>query len=163
MTKYSLIIILLTLFAYPWQLLAANKCQSYRDKLDQIQIKQKQGHSAKKSVSLQEQEKKAWQKWMACKQGKLPSTTKKTTKKVADEVVTQAPKKFIPVNTGAPFQSKQALVIKGAYQGIKQQAWLDFYQPLKKCKKPKNTQEFAFCLDDKENQQEKFEAQYQIE
>lgn len=50
---------------------AASDCERYKKKYHKIQIKQKEGHSAKKSATLNKQERKAWQRWMDCKKGKL--------------------------------------------------------------------------------------------
>lgn len=144
---------------------AANKCQSYRDKLQNIQIKQKQGHSAKRSVVLHQQEQKAWRMWMACKQGKLPSR-KKTKNKAKDKSssLTKPYKKnkIIQLIPGSAFAKSGAVVIKAEYQGDKQQAWLNYFTPLDKCKRPKSTQVFAFCLDDKSKQMKLFEEQYEL-
>jgi hypothetical protein len=49
------------------------------------------------------------------------------------------------------------LIVKAKYQGRKQQAWLDFYQRPEKCRRPKTTQMFAYCLEDERKQQLRFE------
>ena len=68
---------------------------------------------------------------------------------------------IIMLQAGSAFESQQGVVVKGEYSGVKQQAWLDYYQPEKKCKRPKSTQTFAYCLAEKEKQQKLFEVYYQ--
>ena len=142
---------------------AANKCQPYKDKLLNIQRLQKEGHSAKQSVRFHQQEQKAWQTWMDCKKGKLKRKSKRkkgSSKQVSNKALKVKPQKIIRLNPGSAFENKQGVVVKGKYSGKKQQAWLNFYQPLAKCRKPKSTQTFAFCLNDREKQQHLFETQY---
>ncbi|MGJ8691551.1 MAG: hypothetical protein ACSHW0_03650 [Thalassotalea sp.] len=142
---------------------AANRCQPYKDKFTHIQRLQKQGHSVKQSITLHERERKAWQKWMDCKKGKLKKKSK-SKKKAASTLILpayQSPKKLIALDPGSVFDNKKGVTVKGKYSGKKQQAWLDFYQPLEKCRKPKSTQAFALCLQDRDQQQVLFEAQYQ--
>lgn len=140
----------------------ANKCASYREKYQKIQLKQKQAHSARQSVTLQKQELAAWQNWMDCKKGKLkPKKAKKKTSVASKEPRKSHSKKIVTLQAGSAFESQQGVVVKGEYSGIKQQAWVDYYQPEKKCKRPKSTQTFAYCLVEKEKQKKLFEAQYQ--
>ena len=49
----------------------AGKCDKYKAKLDNIQAKQRQANSVKRSNKLKEQELKAFKKWRKCQQGKL--------------------------------------------------------------------------------------------
>ncbi len=140
----------------------ANKCASYREKYQKIQLKQKQAHSARQSATLQKQELAAWQNWMDCKKGKLkPKKAKKKTPVVKKEPRKSHSHKIIMLQAGSAFESQQGVVVKGEYSGVKQQAWLDYYQPEKKCKRPKSTQTFAYCLAEKEKQQKLFEVYYQ--
>ncbi len=48
-----------------------SKCAKYKTKLDNIQSKQRQPNSVKRSNKLKEQELKAFKKWRKCQQGKL--------------------------------------------------------------------------------------------
>jgi hypothetical protein len=41
------------------------------------------------------------------------------------------------------------------------QAWLIFYQPAKECVRPKSTQVFVACVEDKRRQQDDFEKSMQ--
>jgi hypothetical protein len=49
------------------------------------------------------------------------------------------------------------LIIKSRYQGKQLQAWLLYYQQPKKCLRPKTTKQFAFCVENRINQQLAFE------
>lgn len=139
----------------------ASKCVSYREKYQKVQLKQKQAHSARQSGTLQKQELAAWQNWMDCKKGKLkPKKAKKKTQTANKESRKSHSQKIIMLQAGSAFESQQGLVVKGEYSGVKQQAWLDYYQPEKKCKRPKSTQTFAYCLVEKEKQQKLFEVYY---
>ena len=55
-------------------------CQSYRNKLDNIQAQQRQASSHKRSISLSNKEAKARDKWWRCETGKLKPKSKKKKK-----------------------------------------------------------------------------------
>lgn len=137
----------------------ADICENYRKKHLAIQNQQKQGHSAKESIRLQEKERVAWQKWQDCKKGKN-RTKKKTIKPKRKIYKPTNNKKTIKFEQDFVFTTNNALVVKGKYKGKKQQAWLNYYKMPKDCKKPKSTQQFAACLNEKEQQQIAFEKQY---
>lgn len=160
--KVIICLIILTFIFYSFNVFAKN-CESYRKKHLAIQIKQKQGHSAKESIRLQEKERIAWQKWQSCKKGKF-NKKKKTPikqKRTIGEYKSKVNEKIIKLQQGSAFSTNKSLVVKGKYKGVKQQAWLSYYQIPKGCKKPKSTQQFAACLHEKEQQQIAFEKEYE--
>lgn len=145
---------------------AANKCESYRDKLKQVQALQRVAHSTKTSVSLHRREQKAWQQWNDCKAGKLKPKAVKSKSAKGKKTQGKAVKKrnneeIISLVEGSAFDSKKAVVIKAEYQGLQQQAWLNYYQPLRQCLRPTTLKLFAFCLAEKEQQQQQFELEYE--
>ena len=160
--------IILLLLMHSMPVIAAKKhCQSYRQKLDNIQSQQRQGNSLKRSNSLAKKEKKARDTWWRCETGKLKPKSKK--KKVKLKSKKKPSKKYYKTDkkqhsklakTLVPFANSKAIVVKAKYQGEKLQAWLKYYRPEKKCARPKSTQIFAACVEDKRRQQGEFEESY---
>ncbi|WP_085298388.1 hypothetical protein [Cognaticolwellia mytili] len=56
------------------------QCQTYREKLDNIQAQQRQSNSLKRSNSLSVREDKARDTWWRCENGKLKKKSKKKKK-----------------------------------------------------------------------------------
>jgi hypothetical protein len=139
------------------------QCQSYLDKLRNIQSQQKQGHSLKRGGSLNKQEAKARNKWWQCEQGHLKMAKKSKKKKpqnnkiVKQRSLTAKPLITISRVNVKPFQTSAPLVLKSRYQGKQLQAWLLYYQQSKKCLRPKTTKQFAFCVENRRAQQLTFE------
>lgn len=68
----SLLCALILVFVFsPSALAKKAKCEKYKAKLENIQSKQRQSNSVKRSNKLKEQEHKMFKKWRKCKQGKL--------------------------------------------------------------------------------------------
>lgn len=128
-----------------------------------IQSQQRAGYSNKKGRSLAEREQKARDKWWQCQQGKLPKKKRKKAKKKARSKANARAVNLPPIKppTAGTLRFSNKLTIKAKYQGEKQQAWLDYYQQPKKCKIPKSTKTFAYCLEDEQRQQQVFDRQYQ--
>jgi hypothetical protein len=153
-------------------------CQGYRQKLDNIQAQQRQANTHKRSHSLSSKEAKARDRWWRCETGKLKAKSKakgksksKQEKKSKQKVASQQTKNKTRSQSAAlklyknskalvPFASNNPLVMRSKYQGEKLWAWLVFYQPAKKCARPKSIQDFALCVEDKRSQQTKFEKSY---
>lgn len=160
---YLLVVIFITSF----QSHAAKKeCAELLKKYHNVQSQQRQGHSLKSSITLRKKEDKARQKWWDCENNKLTSKSKK---KKNNKAKSHSKKKTIKLsqtstqssnNTRGVFSSNRNIVIKGKYTGDKQLQWLRFYKRPKKCARPKTTQVFAFCMEDKTAQQNAFEQQY---
>lgn len=152
-----LLIMLVTLPA----LAGKKECQTYLDKLQNIQSLQRQGHSLKSSNSLNKREAKARNKWWLCTQGKLATKNKKV-KKASKKVNSrkQVHNKKILIKSQS-FNTSSAIVLKAKYQGEKQISWLNFYTQPKDCFLPKTTQRFAYCMEDRQQQQIIFEQQYE--
>ncbi|WP_426369254.1 hypothetical protein [Pseudocolwellia sp. HL-MZ7] len=136
---------------------AKKECAGLLDKFQNIQSQLKQGQSIKSSASLRKKEDIAREKWWDCENNKTTSssTSKKKVvklKKTDKSILEDAPKVF---------SSNKNIVIKGRFSGDKQLQWLEYYQRPKKCGRPKTTQVFAFCMEDKTEQQNKFEQEYQ--
>ncbi|ARD43917.1 hypothetical protein [Colwellia sp. PAMC 21821] len=144
-------------------------CQGYRSKLDNIQNQQRQASSNKRSQSLSNKEAKARDTWWRCETGKLKPKLKKKKKKKSKKKYTSK-KKYNktssklafqkPIKPLVPFASNNPVVVRSIYQDEKLQAWLLFYKPANMCARPKSTQQFAACVEDKRSQQAKFEQSY---
>ena len=140
------------------------QCQTYLDKLRNVQSQQKQGHTLKRGESLNKQESKARNIWWKCEQGHLKKThlsnkqkKQKKSKVPKQQRVTKASLTQMSKVSLKPFQMTAPLVVKSRYQGKQLQAWLLYYQQPKKCSRPKTTKQFAFCVEDRRNQQRAFE------
>jgi hypothetical protein len=158
---YFLVVIFITSF----QSHAAKKeCVELLNKYHNVQSQQRQGSSFKRSISLRKKEDAARQKWWACENNKLKpkaksknKITKKKYKKKTIKLVNNSNKTI--KKTPRVFSSNN-IVIKGRFVGDKQLQWLSFYKRPKECAKPKTTQVFAFCMEDKMTQQDAFEQQF---
>ena len=140
------------------------QCQTYLDKLRNVQSQQKQGHTLKRGESLNKQESKARNIWWKCEQGHLKKThlsnkqkKQKKSKVPKQQRVTKASLTQMSKVSLKPFQMTAPLVVKSRYQGKQLQAWLVYYRQPKKCSRPKTTKQFAFCVEDRRNQQRSFE------
>ena len=158
MNKLVVFLILIS-FVVPSKVIAGKKvCLPYLAKLRNIQAQQRAGYSNKKGHLLAKKEQKSRDRWWQCEQGKLPKK-KKNIKKKSIEKKLQVKKIKIPDNQNnamnKPFTSN--LVIRAKFHGQQQQNWLDYYQKPEKCRKVKSTKMFAFCIEDKNRQQQLFE------
>jgi hypothetical protein len=151
------------LFYIPVSYAGKSQCQSYLDKLRNVQSQQRQGHSFKKSKSLNKRETKARKVWWQCERGLLktnksrPKKKNKPTKVATTYPLSTYSNKARAKLNQSPFQTSNALVIKSRYQGKQLQAWLKYYQQPKQCMRPKTTKQFAFCVEDRRLQQMSFE------
>lgn len=156
---------------------AKKRCKPFLEKLHKIQAAQRSGYSLKRGDSLRVKEDKARNKWWKCENtskskfnalyGKKKTKSKKATKsKRKNSVkhnVAHQKLKLTPLTIAKAQQKKSqysSVVIKSAYQGDKQAAWLTYYQKPKQCKQPKNMADFVFCHEDKRKQQDKFDLRY---
>lgn len=138
------------------------QCQPYLDKLRNVQSQQKQGHSLKRGESLNKQENKARKIWWQCEQGHLKKThssknKQQKNKRPKQQSLTAASLTKMSKVSIKPFQTTAPLLLKSRYQGKQLQAWLLYYRQPKKCSRPKTTKQFAFCVEDRRNQQLAFE------
>ncbi len=140
------------------------RCQPLLEKLQNIQAQQRQGYSVKKGISLQARADKAREKWWQCENRiNKPNKKRKGQKK---QVKVQYSDQYddhsiVTEKAVKPFATSKPIVVKGRFSGKKQQAWLDYYQRPEKCKRPKTTQVFAFCMEHKAKQQAIFDKNYQ--
>ena len=136
-----------------------------------MQAQQRQSNSNKRSLSLADKEAKARKTWWQCETGKSkPKAKKKKKKKKTTQLkkrktikITRAQaeqKSYKALKPLMPFASNQPVVLRSSYQNEKLQAWLAFYQPAKMCARPKSTQQFAACVEDKRRQKTEFEKNY---
>ncbi|NQZ80621.1 MAG: hypothetical protein HRT52_06345 [Colwellia sp.] len=140
-------------------------CQPYLKKLHTIQSLQRQGHSLKSSNSLNKRENKARDKWWQCEQGKLPVKRKNKSKK-KNKVKKSKINPLFDLDSSdkkiTPFATQKSLTFKGRFQGDKQFSWLKYYQQPKVCIRPKTTKKFAYCMENKLEQQSIFEKEYGV-
>jgi len=156
-----------------------NRCKSLLVKMHNIQAQQRHGYSAKKGISLQKKTDKTRDKWWKCENSVNYPSSKKVTKKTAQKSVNKkslmkqkrlAQKKRqdkisdnilnIKKQPITPFYTNKAIVFHSRFKGKKQFAWLNYYQKPEKCHRVKSTKVFAFCMEDKVNQQHLFDQQY---
>ena len=168
MKRILMISFLFLMIFYSFLATAGKKdCQKYRKKLDNIQELQRQPNNLKRSNRLGKKEDEARNTWWQCENGKLTIKPKKKKKSSAKKLKLRKPKKLKSPSYKdkkitkhkplLPFASGGPVVGFSVYKDEKLQAWLLFYQPEKKCAKPKTTQQFVACAKDKRRQQAKFE------
>ncbi len=141
------------------------RCKVLFDKMHGIQVQQRNGYSVKKGISLQKRADNAQVKWWRCENtlnkgyvGKKKASSRKKNKrkiKITKSSSIKINKRVKPV-----FSDAKIVVIKSRFHGLKQQAWLDYYQQPERCRHPKNSQVFAFCVENRMQQQQKFARQY---
>ncbi len=154
----KLLVVVIVLYVPSQSFADKKQCKPYLEKLRNVQSLQKSGYSNKRGRSLAAREEKARDKWWQCEQGKLPK--KKSKKKIVKK---HRAKKVVNAAIGNTTYSgtlTNKLVIKSDFKGIQQQAWLNYYQPPKNCRKPQSTKQFAFCMEDRRKQQDIFKRQY---
>ncbi len=168
---FALILMLLDIS----QVHAKKRCKPYLEKLHNIQAMQRNAYSLKRGNSLRAKEDKAREKWWQCEHSSLAKfkalndkskkksvkkTNKDKRKKYANNHSKKRTKLVPSKNKLVSFNQQSAIVIKSKYQGGKRQAWLAFYQKPIKCQRPKTLNVFAFCTEDKRQQQALFEQKY---
>ena len=144
-------------------------CKKQLNKLHHIQAKQREGHSFKRSNTLNDQERKARKNWWQCKKSPTKKRSKKKVKKKKKprqiklrKTIYSSLDKSPAKKVKAPeFRSSGVISIKEKFQGKKKYAWLEYYQQPEKCKRPKNLSMFAYCSEDRQMQQLNFEQSYQ--
>ena len=147
-------------------------CKPLLAKLHHIQALQRHGYSLKKGISLRKREDKARELWWRCERGQYnPKTKSKKTKrnknksyksnKSKSKPSTITPKQQLFNETKSSDFSNAAIGSRIKYQGKKLQHWLAYYQQPKQCQRPKSLAIFAFCAEDKLQQQHQFEQSYQ--
>ena len=98
-----------------------NACEKQLNKLQQIQVKQRQGYSIKRSRILNEQERKASKQLWQCKKSPTKKTKKsKKSKKNAKSKTNQSTVKKYKLASKTPVLiSSGAISVKEKYQGKK--------------------------------------------
>ena len=154
---------------------AKKRCKPLLEKLHNIQATQRKSYSLKRGQTLRAKEDKARDKWWQCENSSLASfkskygtKKKKSKKKSKKKVLASKSTYYTKMNKEILNSSKQritfnqdsVIVIKAKYQGDKRLAWLQFYQQPMKCQSPKNLNVFAYCTEDKLQQQGLFEQKY---
>jgi len=146
---------------------AKKHCAELLTKLHNVQSQQRQGYSLKKGERLRKKEDAARKQWWDCENNrnkpKAKSKRKKKKSKLSKTTMNKKNNKHTRSkdNKNIPqgFSSNN-IVIKSKFSGEKQVQWLNFYKRPKKCARPKTTQIFAYCMEEKIEQQQVFEQQY---
>lgn len=170
---YTVIVIFILSFSS--NVSAKKRCKPLLEKFHNIQAMQRKGYSLKRGQSLRAKEDKARDKWWQCEHSSLASfkkkygtKNKKSKKKSKKKNKAQKSTRYAKINYATfnsqnkltSFNQDSAIVIKSKYQGNKQQAWLQFYQQPNKCQRPKTLNVFAYCSEDKLQQQGLFDKKY---
>jgi hypothetical protein len=153
----------LSLFSFHVE--AKARCKPLLLKQHNIQSLQRKGYSLKQGQSLTRKENRARAKWWKCEQGtlstrKLKKRPKKNNK--SSNIQSRSYNKnadLINVKL-TPINQHSAIVIKAKYQGDKRAAWRKFYQQPTQCQQPKTLKTFAYCTENKLQQQALFEQDY---
>jgi hypothetical protein len=165
-------VLLTFLLSYSPFLKAKKRCKPFLEKLHNIQAMQRKGYSLKRGESLRAKEDKARDKWWQCEHssrakfkasyGGKKKEKKKTKKSVKKKTSYAKVNKILthPKSMTASFNQSSAVVIKSKYEGDKLSDWLQFYQQPVKCQRPKSLNVFAYCSEDKLQQQSQFELKY---
>jgi len=172
-------ILLVIMLGYSTSLEAKKRCKPFLEKLHKVQAQQRNGHSLKRGQSLRAKEDKARDKWWQCEHmslakfkaknggAKKKSKNKSNKRKAVNYAKTKNVKKSnskkytrFTYKAKTTFNQDSAIVIKSKYQGEKKLAWSKFYQRPSKCVSPKSLSVFAYCNENKLQQQSQFDQQY---
>ncbi len=162
------------ILSYSASLQAKKRCKPLLEKLHKVQSQQRSGYSLKRGQSLRAKEEKARDKWWQCehmslakfkaqnggKNKKTKKGKKKKASKYASNKVSKKKSQLYVNKSIATFNQGSAIVVKAKYQGDKRLAWSQFYQRPSKCISPKNLSIFAYCNENKLQQQSQFDQQY---
>ncbi len=161
-------------FVYSPTSLAKKRCKPFLEKLYNIQAMQRKGYSLKRGESLRAKEDKARDKWWQCEHSskakfKAQYGVKKKKAKKTKHTKTVKKKTYYTKMNKLPaysqrevttFNQSSAIVIRSKYQGNKKLAWLQFYSQPIKCQRPKSMSVFAYCSENKIQQQSEFDKVY---
>lgn len=155
-------LLMVTLALLSFQSYGAKKhCAGLLTKLHDIQSKQRQGYSLKKGDQLRKKEDLVRKQWWDCENNRnKPKRKKKKSSKNKIKKITTKRSSSKQNKTLPPIFITNNITIKSKYEGDKQIQWLNFYKRSKKCARPKTTQVFAYCMEDKAAQQKNFEQQF---
>lgn len=164
-------IILMFLLSYSTVTQAKKRCKPFLEKLHKVQAQQRNGYSLKRGQSLRVKEDKARDKWWQCEHmslakfkakngGKNKKGKKKKNSKYASKKVSKKKSQVYANKSIATFNQGSAIVVKAKYQGDKRLAWSQFYQRPSKCVSPKSLSIFAYCNENKLQQQSQFDREY---
>ena len=179
MKKFTPLVILcstvvLFSFAYSPTSFAKKRCKPFLEKLHNIQTIQRKGYSLKRGESLRAKEDKARDKWWQCEHSSKAKFKaqyggkKKKAKKSKNKKTVKNKTYYTKMNKASLYSQKKvitfnqssAIVIRSKYQGDKKLAWLQFYSQPIKCQRPKSMSIFAYCSENKLQQQSEFERSY---
>lgn len=170
----AIFILLVIILSYSTTLQAKKRCKPFLEKLHKVQAQQRNGYSLKRGQSLRAKEDKARDKWWQCehmslakfkaqfggKNKKAKKGKKKKSVKYAYKKVNKRKSQADASKTIATFNQGSAIVVKAKYQGDKRLAWSQFYQRPSQCISPKNLNVFAYCSENKLQQQNQFDQEY---
>ena len=152
---------------------AKKRCKPFLEKLHNIQAMQRNSYSLKRGQSLRAKEDKARDKWWQCERSSLATFKakyggkKKKAKKKKKKKTVKSKTYYTKINKSSSyskqvttFNQSSAIVLSSKYQGDKMLAWLDFYHKPLQCHRPKKMSVFAYCSENKLQQQGKFEKIY---
>jgi hypothetical protein len=144
---------------------AKPKCKPLLQTLHNIQALQREGYTLKQGQVLTRKENKARDKWWQCERSLTSSLKMKNRPKKVNKSSKSKYKSQIKAITSfnkklKPFNQHSAIIIKAKYQGDKRKAWQRFYRQPVMCQQPKTLPIFAYCSENKLQQQALFEQHY---
>lgn len=147
-------------------------CQSYLDKLRNVQSQQRNSNTGKQAAKLREREVKYRDAWWQCKQGKAKAKVSRKKKPIKKTYTGKQKAPHVTYKTQlsaeeqkekSPFYTGEPVVIKALYKRVKQTFWNKYYQPGDACIYPRSYKVFVMCVEDKARQSRAFERQYKKE
>ena len=142
-------------------------CAPYKKQYQNLQKQLRQNSRGASRAKKLNKEQQLFVQWRRCEQGKLPKKKKSTQKSRSRTRSKSKNSTHFTAFKGAakpllgnykPLQQvmSKSLKITSRFKGVQQQAWLSFYKRPVRCIRPKNTQEFAFCIEHEREQQQLF-------
>jgi len=132
------------------------KCDYEMSQLKKVQAVMKKGGYGEYTRDV---ERKLHTKYQNCRKNKNNYSKKNsvnTDRKKLEKTYNQT--KIQPYKSSRYKKGKATANIKGRYQGVKQDAWIQHYKTPKKCFRPKSISAFATCLKHRDSEAIKFDA-----
>ncbi|QBY04116.1 hypothetical protein E2K93_06840 [Thalassotalea sp. HSM 43] len=155
--RYSIVVSLIYIVFFSSKAEAQDHCQQHFDALENIRTIMRAGYKEPHGEYLRNREREIKEDIRLCKKSKPKST--KTYNYITQKETHK--KKLQSIHVPNKDQlGRQALIIKGLFEGKKQQAWLDHYQRPDECRSPETSSQFAKCINHRDEAAEKFSANW---
>jgi hypothetical protein len=123
--------------------------------LKKIQEKMKKGGYGEYTRDI---ERELHAKYQNCRENKNKYTEKRAVKNKSKKNKLYIQENQSSYKSSKYKKGKSTANVKGRYQGLKQDGWIQYYKTPKECFKPKSSSAFAKCLNHRDEEAKKFDV-----